>query len=143
MRVAVAMSTHCCLNILTVHCRIHIVLKQILSQMLVSSVAKKKTTTKVCKYFQYIPVHMINQVLYLKRGKPKVLINEVVQSFKTVYNTNSARGPFQVINLKYKCIHKYYPVLLLHNFVEPDKTMIKVVFFLIKLLYTLPTLILF
>ena len=62
---------------------------------------------------------------------------------KNVYNTNNARGPFQLINLKWKFILKYSPVLSLHNFVEPGKTMIIVVFSLIILLYTLPTLILF
>ena len=102
---------------------IKIVLKQIQSYRLVSSM-----------YDHACPI--------LKRVLSKVLINEV-QSFKDVYNTNNASGPFQLINLKWKFIQKYSPVLWLHNFVEPGKTMINVVFSLTILLYTLPTLVLF
>ena len=51
------------------------------------------------------------------------------------------KGPFQLINLEWEFIQKYSPVLWLHIFVEPGKTMIKVVFSLTILLYTIPTII--
>ena len=41
----------------------------------------------------------------LKRGKPNVLINED-QSFKHVYNTYNASGPFQLINIEWEFIQK-------------------------------------
>ena len=56
------------LNIFTMCSRIQIVYKQILSWMLVSSLAKK---ANVCNYFQDIPLHMIHQVLYLKAVSPR------------------------------------------------------------------------
>ena len=119
---------------------IKIVLKQIQSYRLVSSIA-------ISKRLQILPgyssTYMYDHACpILKRVLSMVLINEV-QSFKDVYNTNNASGPFQLINLKWKLIQKYSPVLWLHNFVEPGKTMINVVFSLTILLYTLPTLVLF
>ena len=65
--------------------------------MLVSSIAKKQTSANTSRIFE------------------------------NVYNTNNARGLFQLINLEWKFIQNCSPVLWLHVFVEPGKTMIKVV----------------
>ena len=85
------------LNFSKVRCRIKIVLKKILSQMLVSSIAKKQTSANTSRILE------------------------------NVYNTNNARGLFQLINLEWEFIQNCSPVLWLHVFVEPGKTMIKVV----------------
>ena len=45
--------------------------------------------------------------------------------------------------LEWEFIQKYSPVSWLHIFVETGKTMIKIVFSLTILLYTIPTIVLF